>query len=52
MLYFEQKWLHKFKESIPKRDVLKKRDRFLRKNDLKDIKKALEIKWPPKSKLI
>lgn len=51
MLYYEQKWLPKFKESIPTKEDLQKRKHYVSEQDLKNNKEARKVKWPPKESL-
>jgi alpha-galactosidase len=51
MLYYEQQWLPKFAESIPKKEDLQKLRRFVIKEDLKSYKEATKVKWEPKASL-
>jgi alpha-galactosidase/6-phospho-beta-glucosidase family protein len=51
MLYYEQQWLPKFKESIPTKEELQKLKHYVSEADLKDDKIAREVKWSPKESL-
>ncbi len=51
MLYYEQRWLPKFKESIPKEEDVQKLKHFVSKEDLKNNKVARKVKWEPKASL-
>ncbi|MHA1131264.1 MAG: family 4 glycosyl hydrolase [Candidatus Helarchaeota archaeon] len=51
MLYYEQQWLPKFKESIPTKEDLQKLKHYVSEDDLKDDKIARKVKWPPKESL-
>lgn len=51
MLYYEQKWVPKFKESIPSYYELRNHRYFVTKSDLREIKEARNVKWPPHKKL-
>ncbi len=51
MLYYEQRWLPKFAESIPTKEDLQKRTHYVSEDDLRDNKIARIVKWPPKESL-